>query len=65
MVSGTSKPEGSSSEPEATLEPEGESDAPEILEGVEVATRTPMPTATPGVLIEGVSEITEDLGLDQ
>jgi small-conductance mechanosensitive channel len=65
MVSGTARPEVSSSEPEVTTEPEEESDNPEILDGVEVATRTPVPTTTPGVLIEGVSEITEELGLDQ
>jgi len=65
IISGTALPEGSSTGSEVTLEPEEESDAPKILEGVEVATRTPMPTATPGVLIEGVSQITEELGLDQ
>jgi MscS family membrane protein len=60
MVDDTTIPE-----PEATAEPEGESDDAEILDGVEVATRTPVPTATPGFLVEGVSQITEDLGLDQ
>jgi len=65
MISKTAKPEASSSEPEVTVEPEGESDVPDILGGVAVATRTPMPTATPGFLVEGVSQITEDLGLDE
>ena len=60
MVDETEMPES-----EVTAESEGESDEAEILGGVEVGTRTPMPTATPGFLVEGVSQITEDLGLDQ
>jgi len=63
MVSGTTRPESSGSVLEVTAEPDDESDAPELLDNV--ATRTPMPTVTPGVLIEGVSQITEELGLDQ
>ena len=59
------RPGSSSAEAEATVGPEGESGAPELLGDVYVATRTPMPTDTPGTLVEGASELTEQLGLDQ
>lgn len=65
MSDETVVPEDSSSEPEATMEPDEESDAPEILEGVKVSTRTPVPTATPEILIEGVSETKVELGLSR
>ena len=65
LTNGTSRPEASSAEAEATVGPEGESGAPELLGDVYVATRTPMPTDTPGTLVEGASELTEQLGLDQ
>jgi small-conductance mechanosensitive channel len=65
LTNGTPRPGASSAELEATTEPDGEADASEPLGDVELATRTPNPTATPGILVEGASQITEQLGLDQ
>jgi len=69
--------EGATAEPETTTGAEaegeategekgegetGDSEGPGLPEGV-VVTRTPMPTATPGFLAEGVYQIAEETGL--
>ena len=61
-LSGTVQPESVVAEPEP--EEEGEDAlSPEMLDSV--STRTPVPTATPGLLVEEVTRITEELGVDE
>ncbi len=44
---------------------ETESGSSEILDGGGLATRTPVPTSTPGFLVETAEQVTEQLGLNQ
>jgi MscS family membrane protein len=58
VAQGTIEPEPTAAaEGEATSPPQGEGEA-EI-----VTTRTPVPTATPGLIAEGVADLTQSLGL--
>lgn len=59
LTGGTPEPYTSGSAPET------ESSPSELVEGGIIATRTPMPTATPGFLVESAEEITAQLGLNQ
>lgn len=63
----TEQAEPVDSEPEVTEEPsakgDGELSMAEALESI--PTRTPMPTATPGVLVQQVDTITTELGLQE
>lgn len=61
----TVEPESASAEPteEPSSEGDGELGVAEALEGV--GERTPMPTATPGPLVEGSERITQALGLEE
>ncbi len=65
--SATVQPEAEESEPEVTEEPAEEGGEEAVLpeEFDELGTRTPMPTATPGVLAEEISRITEELGVEE
>lgn len=59
LTSDATQPETSASASETEL------DSSEIMEGGIIATRTPMPTSTPGLLVVGAEEITTQLGLNQ
>ena len=61
-ATGTVQPESANTETEPEEEGE-EALVPEMMESV--STRTPVPTATPGVLVEEVTRITEELGVDE
>lgn len=62
-ASGTVEPSSSGGETADEGTDDGEPGAPELLESV--GERTPMPTATAGVLVQKVSRVTEELGLDE
>jgi len=59
LTGGTTEPDTSGSESET------ETGSSELLEGGVIATRTPVPTATPGLLVESAEQITSELGLNQ